>query len=138
MSDQRPARVRVTGPPRRRHSPLARSGDIDQQTALGGVYLSSLLREQLALAARILGLLTLTVLSVPLLFHLFPSLAELRVLGMPLAWVLLGVLVYPWLLLLGVRFVRRAERNERDFARLLGTADDEDGSGPPASGGGAQ
>lgn len=125
MSDPRPARVRVTGPPRRVHAPRARTGDIDEQTALGDVYLGSLLREQLALAARILGLLVLTVASLPLLFHTFPRLAEVGVLGVPLAWVLLGVLVYPWLLLLGFRFVRRAERNERDFVLLLQVMDDD-------------
>ena len=51
----RRARVRVTGPPRRRHAPPARTRDIDEQTALGEVYLGRLLREQLALALRILG-----------------------------------------------------------------------------------
>ena len=116
---ERPVRVRVTGPPRRRHTPLARSGDIDEQTALGDVYLDSLLREQLFLALRILGLLTLTVGSLPLLFHLVPSLSEVHVGPVPLAWLLLGVLVYPWLLLLGWRYVRRAERNERDFVLVL-------------------
>jgi hypothetical protein len=127
MSDSRPpARVRVTGPSRRRHTPQARTGDIDEQTALGGVFLSSLLREQLALALRILGLLVLTVGSLPLLFRLFPGLAEVDILGVPLAWVLLGVLVYPWLLLLGIRFVRRAERNERDFVLLLEVLDEDD------------
>lgn len=119
MSEPRPARVRVTGPPRRTHAPRARTGDIDEQTPLGGVYLGSLLREQLYLALRVLGVLTLSVGSLPLLFHLFPGLAERQVLGLPLAWLLLGVLVYPWLLLLGRWFVRRAERNERDFVLLL-------------------
>ena len=128
MTDARPpARVRVTGPPRRRHTPQARTGDIDEQTALGGVYLDSLLREQLALALRILGLLVLTVGSVPLLFRVFPELAEVHVLWLPLAWLLLGLLVYPWLLLLGVRFVRRAERNERDFVLLLQVLDEDEG-----------
>ena len=75
MSDPRPVRVRVTGPPRRVHAPRARTGDIDDQTALGDVYLGSLLREQLTLAGRILGLLAVTVGSLPLLFHLFPRLA---------------------------------------------------------------
>ena len=127
MSERRPpARVRVTGPPRRRHAPRARTGDIDEQTALGDVYLGSLLREQLALAARILGLLVLTVGSMPLLFRVFPDLAERHVLGLPLAWLLLGVLVYPWLLLLGVRYVRRAERIERDFVLLLQVLDDDE------------
>jgi hypothetical protein len=127
MSDSRPpARVRVTGPPRRRHVPLARTGDIDEQTALGGVYLGSLLREQLALAGRVLLLLVLTVGSLPLLFRVVPGLADVDVLGMPLAWLLLGVLVYPWLLLLGLHFVRRAERNERDFVLLLQVLDEDE------------
>ena len=130
MSEARPARVRVTGPPRRRHAPSARTGDIDEQTPLGSVFIASLLREQLALAARILGLLVLTVGSLPLLFRLLPGLADVHVAGLPLAWLLLGVLVYPWLLLLGLRFVRSAERNERDFVLLLQVLDeDEDDAG---------
>jgi hypothetical protein len=120
-----PARVRVTGPPRRTHSPLARTGDIDEQTALGEVYLGSLLREQLALAVRILGVLALSVGSLPLVFHLFPGLADVHLVGLPLAWLLLGVLVYPWLVLLGLRYVRRAERNEHDFALLLQVLEDD-------------
>jgi hypothetical protein len=125
MNEPRPVRVRVTGPPRRVHAPRARTGDIDDQTALGDVYLGSLLREQLALAARILGLLVLTVGSLPLVFRVFPGLAEVDIHGLPLAWLLLGVLVYPWLLLLGVRFVRRAERNEHDFVLLLQVMEEE-------------
>ena len=39
---------------------------------------------------------------------------------------ILGVLVYPWLVLLGLRFVRRAERNERDFALLLEVLDEDE------------
>jgi hypothetical protein len=120
-----PTRVRVTGPPRRIHSPRARTGDIDEQTALGGVFLGSLLREQLALAVRVLAVLALTVGSLPLLFNIFPGLADQQVLGVPLAWLLLGVLVYPWLVLLGRWYVRRAERNERDFALLLEVLEDE-------------
>ena len=119
MSVSRPARVRVTGPPRRVHAPRARTGDINEQTPLGGVYLGSLLREQLGLALRVLGVLALTVGSLPLVFHLFPDLAKVDVAGLPLAWLLLGILVYPWLILLGLWFVRRVERNERDFAVLL-------------------
>ncbi len=119
MSDgNRPARVRVTGPPRR-HQPRARTGDIDDETRLGSVYLESLLSEQLRLAARTILALVLCVGSLPLAFHLVPSLAGVQVLGIPLAWLLLGGAVYPLLVLLGWRYVRRAERNERDFADLL-------------------
>ncbi|MDO9455598.1 hypothetical protein [Nocardioides sp.] len=114
-----PRRVRVTGPDRRPR-PRPRTGDIDDGTPLGGVYLGSLLREQLLLAGRILGLLALTVGSLPLVFFLVPGLDDVHLLGLPMAWLVLGVLVYPWLVLLGWRYVRRAERNERDFAELMG------------------
>ena len=114
-------RVRVTGPDRQaRARPQPRTGDIDEETPLGKVYLGSLLREQLLLAARILGLLAVTVGSLPLVFFLAPGLDGVRVAGLPLAWLVLGVLVYPWLVVLGWRYVRRAERNERHFAELVG------------------
>ena len=80
----------------------------------------SLLREQLRLAGSVLVTLVVSVGSLPLAFHLFPQLSEQRVLGVPLAWLLLGVLVYPWLVLLGWVYIRRAEANERDFNELVG------------------
>lgn len=113
-------RVRVTGPPRRRAA-SSRSGtrEIDAGTELGRVYMESLLREQLRLALRILALLAVTVGILPLAFHLLPGLGEVRVGPLPLSWLLLGVVVYPWLLTLGWLYIRRAEANERDFATLV-------------------
>ncbi len=119
MTDQPPPRVRVTAPPPQRRAPLPRLGDLDRGTRLGGVYLASLLRDQLWLAARTLGALVLGVGALPLLFLLAPSVAEQPVLGVPLGWLLLGGAVYPFLVLLGWRYVRQAERNERDFAELM-------------------
>ena len=122
MNDQPPQRVRVTGQPRRRAvvvRPTA-TREIDAETALGEVFMRSLLREQLFLALQVLVALAVTVGLLPLLFHLFPSLGDVQVGPMPVAWLLLGVLVYPWLVLLGWRYVRRAEANERDFAELVG------------------
>lgn len=82
--------------------------------------MGSLLREQLRLALGILLLLGVTVGPLPLMFHLLPRLGGAHVLGIPLAWLVLGVLVYPYLFLLGWLYVRRAERNERDFSDLMG------------------
>ena len=113
-----PERVRVTGPPRRR-TPATRTTDIDAETRLGGVYMGSLLREQLRLAIGVLAVLALTVGLLPLLFHVAPGLSDVHLLGLPLGWLLLGVAVYPWLLVLGWAYVRRAERNEDDFAELV-------------------
>ena len=110
--------MRVTGPPRRQGRRL-RTGDIDEETRLGGVYLGSLLREQMWLALRIVALLLAAIGSLPLVFYLLPGLTDVDVFGMPLSWLLLGVVVYPVLVLLGWRYVRSAERNERDFADLL-------------------
>ncbi|MBM7517244.1 hypothetical protein [Nocardioides nitrophenolicus] len=115
-------RVRVTGPPR--HTPAGRAasrlGDVHEQTALGDVYLRSLLRAQLGLAAGLLALLAVTLGVLPLAFHLAPALADVRPLGIPLPWLVLGVLVHPFLLLLAWRYVRSAERNEQVFADLVG------------------
>lgn len=118
MSSSPPERVRVTGPPRRLAA-RPRAREIDAQTRVGAIYMRSLLREQLRLALRTLALLLLTVGSLPLVFHLAPGVAEVRLLGVPLPWLLLGVLVYPLLVLLGWLYVRQAEANERDFADLV-------------------
>jgi len=113
-----PERVRVTGPQRRLPT-RPRTREIDAETPVGAVFMRSLLREQLRLALRILAVLALTVGSLPLVFHLFPELAAVRLVGVPLAWLFLGVLVYPFLILLGWLYVRQAEANESDFADLV-------------------
>jgi hypothetical protein len=114
-------RVRVTSPraaaTRRRR--VTGASEIDAQTDLGAVYMSSLLRSQLRLALLVLAALGVLVAGLPLLFTLVPGLSEVHVLGMPLPWVLLAFVVYPFLLLLGWLYVRAAERNERDFAEVV-------------------
>lgn len=122
MTGQPPERVRVTGPPRRR-TPVARTRDIDAETRLGEIYMGSLLRVQLWLAVRVLLVLGACVGSLPLLFHLWPGLTDLHLLGVPLPWLLLGVAVYPLLVLLGWWYVRTAEQNEQDFSDLMGEVD---------------
>ncbi len=125
MTDRPPARVRVTGPSRRRtvRAGLPRGRQIDEETRLGEVYLRSLLREQLRLSGLSLLALALGIGSLPLLFWLAPGLAQVRLVGLPLPWLLLGFAVYPFLALVGWRYVRAAERNEDDFADLVETAD---------------
>jgi hypothetical protein len=111
-------RVRITGPTRRRPA-ATRTREIDAGTRVGAIYMRSLLREQLRLALRVLAILLATVGSLPFLFYLWPGLAAVHVLGVPLSWLLLGVLVYPLLLVLGWGYIRRAEDNERDFTDLI-------------------
>ncbi|HEU4515101.1 MAG TPA: hypothetical protein VFR87_18475 [Nocardioidaceae bacterium] len=116
-----PRRVRVTSPrtlagrPRR----VRVTSEIDAQTRIGELYMSALLRAQLRLAGRVILALMVLVGGIPLAYSRFPALAEVRVLGMPLAWALLGLGVYPVMLLLGWLYVRSAERNEKDFADMV-------------------
>jgi putative solute:sodium symporter small subunit len=113
-------RVRVTAPTagRPRRTTVAR--EIDAQSAVGEVYMRSLVRSQLRLALGLFAVLVLTVGALPLLFVLVPWLQHGRVLGVPLAWVLLGAGCYPVIIGLAVVYVRRAERNERAFQDLVG------------------
>jgi hypothetical protein len=112
--------VRVTAPVvgRPRRTTVAR--EIDAQSTVGEVYMRSLVRSQLRLALGLVLVLVLTVGALPLLFLLVPWLQHGRVLGVPLAWLLLGACCYPVILALAVLYVRRAERNERAFQDLVG------------------
>ncbi len=116
-----PRRVRVTSPrtgaTRRRR--VTGTSEIDAQTDLGEVYMTSLLRSQLRLALLVLGAVVVLVAGLPLVFTAFPGLVDVQVLGMPLPWVLLAFAVYPVLLGLGWLYVRAAERNERDFTEVV-------------------
>ena len=121
MSESTPRRVRVTSPrtvaARAQRVPPAR--EIDAQTLLGEVYMTSLLRSQLRLALLALTALAVFVGGIPLVFWLFPDLSEVEVLFVPLPWLLLAFVVYPFLLGIGWFYVRAAERNERDFTDVL-------------------
>ena len=123
MTEPAPERVRVTGPPQRAGLRRARTSEIDDQTLLGSVLVGSLIRSQLRLAMLTLLPLLAFALGVPLAFHLAPGLADVRLLGVPLSWLVLCGLVYLFLFLLGRSYVRRAERNEQDFAELVDSAE---------------
>lgn len=111
-------RVVLADASRTRH-PLRPRQELDEQTHVGEVLVRGLVRAQLALALRMAVLVALGLGSLPVLFAAVPSLARVSVLGVRLPWLLLGVLAYPFLLLVGWRYVRSAERNERDFAALV-------------------
>ncbi|HEX5561949.1 MAG TPA: hypothetical protein VFX52_09940 [Nocardioidaceae bacterium] len=114
-------RVRVSSPRvgTGRPRPPSVSSEIDAQTELGEVYVRSLVRSQLLLAVQVTLALGLSLGLLPVLFALVPASRTVRVAGLPLPWLLLGVVVYPCLVALGWLYVRRAERNERAFAELV-------------------
>jgi hypothetical protein len=114
--DHTERRVVVTGPPRQ--SNRTSSGyyrprtEIDEQTTLGHTYVRSLMRTQLRAALTVFAVLGLLVGPLPLLFAAMPDARRLE-------WAVLGFGLYAPLVLLARWYVRRAERNERDFIRLV-------------------
>lgn len=108
-----PRREVVTGEPRRvRPLPRYRAqAEIDEQTALGDAYVRSLMRSQLRAGMTAFAVLALVAGTLPLAFAALSRRA--------VVWAVLGFAAYPLLTLLGWWYVRRAERNERDFARLV-------------------
>jgi hypothetical protein len=115
------ARVRVTSPrtsaARTRNVSIA--SEIDEQTRVGEVYITSLMRSQLRLALAVLLVLAATLGLLPLVFRAVPDLAEIDVLGVPLPWVLLTAVAFSEIIALGWFYVRQSERNEDDFSDLL-------------------
>lgn len=117
-----PRRVTVTSPRtsgvrRPPGRPALRA--LDEQDVVGELLVRSLVRTQLLLALRLLAGMAVLLGGLPLLFSLVPATRDLPVLGLPLPWLLLGVVVYPALVLGAVVYLRHAERNEREFAELV-------------------
>jgi hypothetical protein len=93
--------------------------DLAEQTPVGEALVRGLVRAQFALALR-MSLLVVTGLgALPLLFAVAPAIGGIRVLGVNLPWLLLGVLSFPFLFVVGWAYVRWAERNEQDFTAVI-------------------
>ncbi len=117
-----PRRVRITSPrrdARRRGEARPRSRDLTEQTGLGEVYLTALLRAQLRLALAVLLGLGALLAAVPAIFLLVPGAATATLGPAPVMWLVVGVAIYPMVWLAARVHVRQAERIEREFADLM-------------------
>jgi hypothetical protein len=118
-----PRRVRVTSPrtsAARRPSTPAGTREIDEQTRLGEVYMHSLIQSQLRLALAVVAGAAVILGGLPLLFAFLPVTRTLSVFGVPLPWVLLGIVVYPVVYVSARFYVRNAERIETEFTEFVG------------------
>jgi uncharacterized membrane-anchored protein len=114
-----PRREIVTRSPRRSRRPVARVPvAADDRAALGAVQLRSLMRSQLRSSLVSFAVLAVPTGVLPLIFA-FATPSSGRLSGPSLAWIILGFAGYPPLVLLAWWYVRRAERHEKDFARLV-------------------
>ncbi|MDN3481590.1 hypothetical protein QMA10_06600 [Arthrobacter sp. APC 3897] len=119
-----PQRVRVTAARSVPASaaPYTVSRELDEQTEVGEVFIGSLIRSQLRLALVVGGGFMVILLGVPVLLAFLPVISGLTLLTVPLPWFLLGVGVYPLVIVCGVLYVRSAARNEQRFLDLVDDA----------------
>jgi hypothetical protein len=93
--------------------------ELQDATQIGDVLIRSLIRAQLGLAVRMVVAVGSVLAGLPALFALAPGLERFNVFGLPIAWLLLGVALFPFLGLSGWIYNRVAERHEREFADLV-------------------
>lgn len=117
------SRVRVTAP--RQLAPLA-SGRLQtpreapDESDSARIYVRSLIRTQLRLSM-VVACGFLVILAVFALFLVYgPGVAEIKILGIPLDWLALGVGVYPVIGLSAWLYNRAAARNEARYRDLVG------------------
>lgn len=120
----RAQRVRVTAPRSAPASaaPYTVSRELDEQTEVGELFIGSLIRSQLRLALVVGGGFMVILLGVPVLLAFLPVISNLTLFTIPLPWFLLGVGVYPLVIVCGALYVRSAARNEQRFLDLVDDA----------------
>jgi hypothetical protein len=92
--------------------------EIAEQTQVGDVVLRSLLSAQLRLALLVLILFGSVLGGLPLLFVASPHLSHIKLLGIPVQWLVVGFGVFPLLWAIARLYVHFAERNEAEFVEI--------------------
>lgn len=77
------------------------------------------MRAQFRLAATIIAFGVAILGGIPLLFWLVPASRTWELFGIPLAWIIIGVAVYPVTVLAAASYVRRATKIESDFTDVI-------------------
>lgn len=93
--------------------------DIEEQTAVGEIFLGALMRRQLRLSLGVAATLVLLLGVQPLIAWAWPGYGALRIFSIPLPWLVLGVASYPLMIALGLYYVRHAENIDDEFSELL-------------------
>lgn len=93
--------------------------EVAEQTPYGEVVLGALIRRQRTLSLTVAGAFLVLLLGLPLFNLLFPELGALPILGLPLSWLLLAVLIYPVLWVLAYYYVTTARAFEDEFTDLV-------------------
>lgn len=114
-------RVRITSPHTvdRAHRPRRAAEEISEETPLGQIYMQSLIEYQLRIAGAVAFLIAVTLGGLPLLFLYTDWWMDIAFIGIPLPWIILGFAIYPFIIIIAWVYVRRVERAEADFVRIV-------------------
>ncbi len=93
--------------------------ELTEQTQVGEALVRGLVRAQLELALRLALVVAIGLGALPLLFAVAPTTSTVKVVGISLPWLLLGVGSFPFLGVVGWTYVYLAERNEQDFTAVV-------------------
>jgi hypothetical protein len=93
--------------------------DIEEQTAVGEIFVGALMRRQLRLSLGVAATLVAALGVQPLVAWIWPGYGSVRVFSIPLPWLVLGVASYPLMIALGLYYVRHAETIDDEFSELL-------------------
>jgi hypothetical protein len=115
-------RVRVTAPqsaariaPKRPYH----SREAAEDSVVGQVFVRSLIRSQLRLAVVVAAGFLLVLAAYGSMVALVPQLAQMRILGIPVNWIILGAALYPVIGLSAWLYNRSAARNEARYRDLV-------------------
>lgn len=117
----KPKRERVIlADPKRGGGTLRARVELEEQTSWGKLLVRDHLVKVQLRTALLLALLVVVVFgSLPALFYLVPGFSRLNLAGIPVAWLVLGVLPFPFLFGVGLWYNRLAERHERAFVDMI-------------------
>jgi hypothetical protein len=93
--------------------------EVAEQTPYGEILLEDLIRRQLRLGLSVAGAFLVILCGLPLMNLCFPQLVQLPVLGIPLSWLALTVLIYPFLWALAAYYVGTSRKYEDEFTELV-------------------
>jgi len=110
-------RVRVVLSERRGIArPVRTIKEVQENTAVGDLLRRNLIRAQLSVTLRFAALTAAVLVTLPAMFAALPELGRFTVLGLRVPWLVLGVLIYPFLIGVAWRYTRVADRIEQNFA----------------------
>ncbi|MFB9726168.1 hypothetical protein ACFFRA_05980, partial [Haloechinothrix salitolerans] len=93
--------------------------ELAEQTSWGEMLIRDLIKALLRWSTAFGAIMVLLLGGLPLLFWQQPGFASFTVVGVPIAWLILGVFVSPVLFVLGIAYERLSERHERDFVDMI-------------------